>query len=147
MAAALALTLLGCVACATLREGPGGAAQARRDFSRETFCPEHRVEAARVIPMPVPPPAIAKDPERLEMWRSTFQRRGEQEPRQTIAVSGCGTRATYACWEFSGPAEGSSAGRQLTIGSSCIAVGFAPQEPTSESTTEGPQPKTTASSR
>lgn len=149
-ALALAATLgccMACASCAAMREGPAAELQARRDFSRADFCPEHRVEARRVVPMPVPPPAIANDPERLAMWRATHERAAEQDPRQTIAVSGCGTRATYACWDFSGPEEGSNVGRRLTIGSSCIAVGFTAQEATSESITPGPQPKTTASSR
>jgi hypothetical protein len=158
---ALAAALLGCGACASLKQGPDAAAQARWQFANDTFCPESRVTAQRVIPMPEPPPAIANDPERLAMWHRKYEAQADQKRRRTIAVAGCGAQATYACWEFSGMTEGTRSPRHVMIGSACDAVGqeptssvpFGPGAPegpqgaTSRSTTEDPQPNTTASSR
>jgi hypothetical protein len=158
---ALVVGLLGCGACAEMSQGQGPREQARGMFSRDAFCPEPRVSAERVIPMPVAPPAIANDPERFAMWERTHEKLADQDPRQTIAVSGCGEQTTYACWPVGGWVEGRRHRQRVTIGYACIGTGPeaasnvppgppAPREPqdgTSRSTTEDEQPKTTASSK
>jgi hypothetical protein len=105
------------------------------------------VSAQREIPMPVPPPPIASDPERLAMWRDHYTRMAEQDPRQVVVVTGCGAHTTYACWEFGGMREMGQKSERVTIGSSCNAVGVEAQGSVSRSTTDELQPKTTASSR
>ncbi len=144
---ALAVALLGSAACIGPGGGPGMVEQARGQFSRSAFCPDSRVQSQHVLPIPVPPPAIASDPERLAMWRGTYEREAEQDARQLVAVTGCGERTTYACWAFSGWEQSNRKRERVTIGWSCIALGPPGQDVSMRSTTEGPQPNTTASSR
>jgi len=101
------------------RPGPSTVDQARLEFSRSAFCPMPRVSAGRTIELPHPPAPIASDPERLAMWRATWEREAMEEPRQTIAVSGCGERAEYACWALVGQVRVGRALRTVYYGSSC----------------------------
>ena len=145
----------GTCGCATPRSLQG-AEQARLQFSSDDYCPLDRVVAARVIPIPTPPPAIARDPERLAMWQQAAERAAHTDPRQTIAVSGCGDRATYWCWNFEGQVgpPGRGKARKVSIGAACnprpggyAPDAVAPPVPITRSTTEGPAPNTSASSR
>lgn len=116
VAAALALT-----GCEPAPRGAATADAARREFSSADFCPMDRVEAERLSPMPPPPPAIASDPERMAMWRARFETHLDPKARQTIAVAGCGDRATYACWDWVGYGTGRRGKRRLVyIGTSCL---------------------------
>ncbi len=69
--------------------------------------------------MPEAPARIARDAERLSMWRAARERESLQDPRQTIAVSGCGERATYACWALTGREPVGRGMRTVYIGASC----------------------------
>jgi hypothetical protein len=114
---AAALALAGC------EVAPHGAAtedEARRQFAEAAYCPLDRVEAERVDGMAPAPPGIAKDPERMAMWRRSFQVRTDPRARQTIAVSGCGEHDTYACWDWVGDVPGRHGKRRrVYIGTSC----------------------------
>jgi hypothetical protein len=112
------LTLLALAGCAG-RHGPPPVDQARLEFSREAYCPLRRVVAERVIAMPEAPPRIAADAERLAMWRAAHERAGLDDPRQTIAVAGCGERATYACWAMTAREPAGRGMRTVYVGASC----------------------------
>jgi hypothetical protein len=114
---AAALVLAGCVAApyraATIN-------QARRQFASEAFCPVDEVTAERVSTVPPAPPAVARDPERMEMWRTAFGTQVDPTARQTIAVSGCGESETFVCWDWVGYEPGRRGRRQLVYaGTSC----------------------------
>jgi hypothetical protein len=115
---AAALVLMG---CEVAPHGAASADQARRDFSSAEFCPMDRVGAARLSPMPQAPPPIARDPERMAMWREKFEGHIDPKARQTIAVEGCGERATFACWDWVGDEPGRRGRkRRVYIGTSCL---------------------------
>jgi hypothetical protein len=115
---AAVLTLLGCEAAPY---GVASADQARRDFSSAAFCPMDRVDAERVSPMPPAPPAIASDPERMDMWREKFEGHVDPRARQTIAVSGCGEKTRYTCWDWIGDEPGRRGRRRrVYVGTSCL---------------------------
>jgi hypothetical protein len=142
---ASALVLLG---CEIVPHGAATADQARRDFSSSAFCPMGRVAAERVEPIPPPPPAIARDGERMEMWRETFEARAQQSLKQTIAVSGCGESTTYICHDWVGYRTGRRGRRyRVFLGAACLEMGDAAQPVSTRSTMPEPAPKTTASSR
>jgi hypothetical protein len=67
----------------------------RRDFASERYCPIERVAAAEVDRTPPPSPAIARDPERLAMWRAAAKRR--VGGTHLIDARGCDERAVYVC--------------------------------------------------
>jgi hypothetical protein len=109
------LVLAGCAG----RPGPPPVDQARLQFSREAYCPLRRVEAGRLIDIPEAPVRIARDAERLAMWRAAHEREILQDPRQTIAVTGCGEQATYACWALTGRVPAGRGTRTVYVGASC----------------------------
>jgi hypothetical protein len=114
---AAAFALAGCVA-APYRAGTID--QARRQFASAAFCPVEDVIAERVSTVPPAPPAVARDPERLEMWRRAFGTQVDPTARQTIAVSGCGESETLVCWDRVGYEPGRRGRRQLVYaGTSC----------------------------
>jgi hypothetical protein len=119
--AGLTLALLLLAGCAG-RRSPPPVDQARLQFSREAYCPLRRVVAERVVPMPEAPARIARDAERLAMWRAAHQRDGLDDPRQTIAVTGCGERSTYACWATTGREPAGRGMRTVYLGASCSEV-------------------------
>lgn len=142
MAAALALS-----GCAHAPRGANATAEATSQFARQAFCPAERVSAERVVPIPTPPPEIAADPARLTMWREWYEDAVLSDPRQTIAVSGCGAHATFWCWELLAVETKRRGGaRAVYVGTTCNEVEGV-STISSRSTTSGPQPKTTASSR
>jgi hypothetical protein len=139
------LALLG---CEIVPHGPATADQARRDFSSNAFCPMGRVMAERVEPVPPAPAAIARDAERLAMWRETFETRAQQSLKQTIVVSGCGESTTYTCYDWVGHRTGRHGRRyRVFLGTACLEMGEPAQPVSTRSTTPEPAPKTTASSR
>ena len=121
-AATVTLTLLLLVGCAG-RSSPPPLDQARLQFSREAYCPLRRVDARRLIDMPEAPARIASDAERLSMWRAAHERESLQDPRQTVAVTGCGEQATYACWALTGRVPAGRGMRTVYIGASCTEGG------------------------
>jgi hypothetical protein len=143
------LSLLATAGCTPVLRSTGAERQARRQFSEEAFCPEQRVVAERVIPIPAPPPPIANDPERLAMWRRAHEAHARADPRQTIAVSGCGEQETYYCWDLGAPRarhKGKGPTVFAYVGTSCNEAPRRDQGSILSTTSEG-QPKTTASSR
>ena len=74
---------------------------ARSEFERDAYCPSTRVSARRLVPMPPAPSIIANDPERLALWQEEWAMRALTDARLIVEVTGCGTRLTYSCWEFS----------------------------------------------
>ncbi len=93
VAALVALSGAGCVS----RE-----AQTRAQFSSEVTCPESRVAVAQQILLTTPtapPPEIAADPERLQMWRERDEaRRAVDREKQYFSAQGCGQRRIYHCY-------------------------------------------------
>ena len=110
------------------RATPPPVDQARLQFSRETFCPLHRVTAGRRFEMPAAPARIASDAERLAMWRAAHERAGLEDSRQTVAVTGCGERATYVCWALLGREPVGRGMRTVYFGASCSEQSFAPSQ-------------------
>jgi len=93
--------------------------QAAHSFSESEFCPLDRVEAWRLVPIPAAPPAIARDPDRREMWREAHLTRAKRDPRQTIAVTGCGRQTLFACWPLVGREPVYRGTRLVYLGSAC----------------------------
>jgi hypothetical protein len=116
----LVVAVAALTACEIAPHGTATADQARRDFSATAYCPLDRVEAAPVVRVPRAPGPIASDPERMAMWRKAFTTEGDPQARQTIAVSGCGDRATYACWDRVGWEPGRHGRRVVYAGTSCL---------------------------
>jgi len=158
---ALMLLLVSPCACAAGLRSPAAEQQAARQFSRDAYCPIDRVAAARSIPIPAAPAAIARDPEREAMWREARERAVLQDERQVIAVDGCGEQIAYACWDMGSWERTRRGRRRVVVGSSCNEIAPlgradlpepAPrrrpaQGVSTRSTTFALQPKTTASSR
>jgi hypothetical protein len=76
---------------------------ARQDFSEAHFCPAYRVGSRVADATPQAPERIARDPERLAMWRAAAARRAPE--RRLVHVRGCEENATYACWDEGGSAS------------------------------------------
>jgi hypothetical protein len=77
------------------------------------------VTVSRVLPVAEPPEAVANDPERLAMWRAVQEGRARSLPQQTFAVSGCGQRETFACWEVEAVDTSGRWRRRVYLGASC----------------------------
>ena len=75
------------------------AAVARTRFVTEYSCPRERVATAPAAPVvPSPPPDVAADPARNEIWRQAHRDVVEQAQRLTwVKAQGCGAEAVYAC--------------------------------------------------
>jgi hypothetical protein len=89
--ARLALPLLFLTACPTTFQRASIELQerARFTFVHEMICPESRVVTRRLDT--APPADIARDPERLAVWRDNGR------DRALIAAEGCGAKALYDC--------------------------------------------------
>jgi len=87
-------------ACAAAPVRGGTVEQAREQFAWAASCPEEEVRVERISAAPPAPAAIARNPERLAMWRASFGTSVDPKARQTIAVSGCGESDTYMCWDW-----------------------------------------------
>lgn len=84
------ILLAGCASAAA-----PNAVAARTDFARERYCPLRRVFAAAIDVTPPPRAAIARDPERLAMWRR--RARSREAGTRWIGVAGCEEHALYLC--------------------------------------------------
>ena len=91
-----------------LAEAPGSEAEARRRFSEAAYCPVRRVHVRLVDGAAPPPPSIARDTERLAMWRAASKQRVKDQMARVLRAEGCGERSDFACFE------------QLDFGPVCI---------------------------
>ncbi len=100
-AGALLLIALTCPACFAPLE-----VKARAKFSNDVMCPEGRVTVGsrlllRTEPQPQPPPGIAGDPARLQMWQQKDEQRRsaeEKNKRTYFRADGCGESRVYSCY-------------------------------------------------
>jgi hypothetical protein len=81
---------------------PGSEAEARRMFSEAAYCPKKRVQVRLIDGTAPPPPAIARDAERLAMWRQAIQERMKGKGNMVVRAEGCGERTDFACFEDPG---------------------------------------------
>ena len=80
--------------------------KARAKFSSDVTCPQERVTVGsrlllRTEPEPQPPPEIADDQARLQMWRDkdAQRRSGDEKNRRTyFTADGCGESRVYSCY-------------------------------------------------
>ena len=106
LATALAVPLLALSGC-----GPPSAAAVRAGFAAEETCPVERVQVETSFPTdgvaddgtPLagrPPPAVASDPGRLEMWRrQNASVWSERSDVRIYDIEGCGIKVRRVCWQ------------------------------------------------
>jgi hypothetical protein len=88
------------------------AAKVRQQFATDHSCPPARV-TVRELPLPAapvvarePPPEIAADPERLELWRESERarqeriRQAQQDDLRMFEVQGCEVHETLTCSRY-----------------------------------------------
>ena len=116
------------VLCATALLGcKSFEAEARERFSDAVSCPTSKVEVRELegvsahevrekydtTPKPTPPPEVAADPERLEVWekKQAKLRADRTEPgfgSDVFEATGCGETITYECWRKKKSVNGQS---------------------------------------
>jgi len=92
--AAGCVALLSLTACASLQ------AAAATAFSSQFSCPEDRVQVTVIGPAEQrrdPPDEIAKDSERLAIWRRAEERRLRSDDT-SVRVEGCNHEHVYRCY-------------------------------------------------
>ena len=111
------LALIATLTVASLTGCKSREEQAREQFSNAVSCPASKVKVRELegvtaqeirdehdTSKPKPPPEVAADPERLEVWEENEAKQRRANAREpgfgsdVFEVKGCGETITYECW-------------------------------------------------